>query len=269
MSLPVQYKDQLRSKRRKKLFLKITFIFFGIIGLAGLSIYLLFFAELFDVRNVSIDGNKIINTVDISGVADNILLDKKWGIPHRLNILFLDTNKIINLILDSFSRIDNISVSKKLFHSLNIEIFERDSLGIWCVKKINDCFYFDNNGITFEEAPKSSGVLFLHVDDYKRGGLSLRERVIEEKWFYKILEAEEELESRMDFKTRLIEIPENSLDEFHVIISGGWKILFSKNLDIPFQIESLKIFIDQKLTPEKLKSLQYIDARIEGRFYYK
>lgn len=269
MNSPLQYKDQLRSKRRKKLFLKITFIFLGIIGLSGLIIYLLFFAELFDVRDVGIDGNKITNSTDISEITNKILQDKKWGLPQRLNILFLDTNEIKNVILDSFPRIYAVSVSKKLFHSMNIKISERDPSGIWCVKKENKCVYFDKEGVAFEEAPQLSGLILLHVEDNRKDSISLREKVIDEDWLIKIFEAKTELENRLNIKIKTVLIPAESFDEFHVVTDQGWLLMLTKNLDLPFQIESLKIFINQKLTPEKLKSLQYIDARIMGRFYYK
>lgn len=268
MNTPALYKDRLKKRRANKFFLKIIFIFLGVTAVTGLLVYLFFFAGFFDVRNVKIDGNFIAEE-EVLMMADGFLSMKKLWLPARLNLPFLDKQKLEFLILDSFPALESAIVNKKLPHELKIHLQEKSISGIWCLKKTEKCFFFDKNGVAFEEAPQSSGLIFLHVDDYRERGLKLKEKATESKWLEKIFQSKEELEKQLGVKVKNIIIPADSYDEFSVLTHYGWELKLATILDIPFQIASLKIFIGQKLPPEKLKSLHYIDARIENRFYYK
>ncbi len=269
MKQPLVYKDKLKVERKKRLFFKITFIFLFTASLFGLLVYLLFFAGLFDVQDVVISGNSTVSSQDVLKIVNNSLSEKKFSLPVKLNIFLLNADKINGAILAFFPRFKSAVTDKDLFHRINIIISERDPVGIWCVKKINQCAYFDKEGIALEVSSESYGSIFLHIDDYKGEKISAGDEIAKKDWVEKIIQSKDELEKQLNIKIKSAFIAEGAFDEFGIITVDGWKLLLAKNLDIPFQIESLKIFMTQKLTPEKLKSLRYIDARIENRFYYK
>lgn len=268
MNTPALHKDQLKKRRAKKLFFKVVFIFLGAVALASLFVYLMFFAGFFDIKNVKIDGNFIAKE-EASKVANDFLSRKKFWLPAKLNLFLLDKEGLEFLLLDSFPSLESATVNRKLLHELEIQFQEKIISGIWCFKKTEKCFFFDKKGIAFEEAPQSSGLIFLHIDDFRGNEVRLKEKVIDAEWLEKISQSKEELEKQLGIKVKNAIIPENSFDEFSILTHYGWKLKLAISLDIPFQIESLKIFINQKLTPEKLKSLNYIDARIENKFYYQ
>ena len=65
---------------------------------------------------------------------------------------------------------------------------------------------------------------------------------------------------------RKIQIPNDSINDFHVYTAKGYYVTFSADSEISKQIESLEIFLADK---KEGFAVEYLDARIPGRIYYK
>jgi hypothetical protein len=64
-------------------------------------------------------------------------------------------------IQNKFSRIETISVSRDNFHSLTIDIKEFDAKYLWCSQSsVEDCYFMDNQGIVYSNAPVFSGTAY-------------------------------------------------------------------------------------------------------------
>lgn len=274
----VLYKDKLHEKRKKGLIFKLFLVFMGLAALGGFMLYLIFFAEFFDLREIEINGNKTVSNNEIKDVLEKPLAQRTlFLIPIRFNIFAIDTDTLGVDILNSFPKFEKVSVSKKPPHMIEVKILEKEPLGTWCFNKNSDdnspisakCFYFDKYFTAFETAPYLSGSIYLHVTDYLNDTPRLGEKVAKSDWAEKIAQTDGWLKSNLGINMKEVIIPENSFDEFNIETEDGWKIFMAKSLDITYQLESLKIFITQKFSLEELKNLEYIDARVENRFYYK
>jgi cell division septal protein FtsQ len=262
-----RYKDELKTKKRKKLIFRLaSFCIVVIAGFAGL-IYALFFAKLLDIRTVIIEVPEGLSA-NISSAVDNWLNAGTWKFTRRNNILFFSTNKLSSQLVGQFSKLESIKISKKLPHFLVISGIERKPVGVWCLSEHNQCFYFDKNGIAFNETQPSVGFLILNIVDQRSRELKLGDEVIAQDWLSNITKAKELL-GKIDVNVSEFIISADSFEEFYAKTVEGRRILFSNATDIEKQISALGTFLKEKLSPNQKANLQYIDLRIQDRIYYK
>ncbi len=253
----LNYKDEVVRRHRRAFVLKIVLWGLGtVIVVAGL-IYLFFFSSLFDIREVSFNGLDTVNSEEFKGKIDERLGQKVLGfLPRRNNIFFSNTGNFEAEIASAYPVFKSVKVEKKMTHGLVFNFTERKPAGIWCFK--NSCSYFDDNKILWGQPAKSSGFIFLAVDD-QRSGIEK----IDDEFFGPIMEVAKNLSG--DIKN--IIIPESSFSDFRVYTSDYY-IIFTIDSDVQNQLDVLKIFLREK-SKEADFHPQYIDLRIEGRVYYK
>src|SRR3989338_67882 len=268
MAKPTRYHDQLKLEKRRHLMRKVLFVLvITLIVCAGL-IYGLFFAKLFDVREITITGGQTLNNNEIFDFVSQKIEQKVFGIKRGSNLFFLSSEKIEQELLKTYPKIDAVMAAKSYFHKLNIEVKERSSYGIWCLTKQDKCYYFDKSGVLYDSAPSTSGFLLFSVKDERRRDVKLGERAEEQSWIDSLVLARQKLTER-GFQVKELVIPEDSFDEFYALESRGWKIQMSINTDLDAQIKTIADFLKQKLTPERIIQLQYVDIRIADRIYYR
>lgn len=262
-----KYKDELKIKKRKRLFFRlILFCIAGIIGLIGL-VYLLFFVRLLDIRTITIEMPDGLRA-NIGNAVDNWLDSGFWKLTRRNNILLFSTDKLSSQLAGQFPKLESIKISKKLPHSLIISGNERKPIGVWCLSDDEQCFYFDKNGIAFSKTQASAGFLILNVADRRSRELNFGDKVATDDWLFSIVKAKELL-SKNEINVSEFIIPADSFDEFHAQVAEGWKIMFSNQTNIEKQISALATFLKEKLLPSQRPILQYVDLRIQDRIYYK
>lgn len=268
------YRDQLKEKRRKNFLLKL-FLITGLVFLclAG-AVYLLFFANLLDLRSIDVSGAEIIPAAELKAAAESWLDAKFLGVARSRDLLFISSEKLGSELAAGFPRIDAVEVKKEFPHGIKISITERKPAGIWCLPAqagfpaSGKCFFFDENGIAYAEAGQSSGFLILTVADYQDKEIALGSPVVSEEWLNNIMVAKETL-PKIGIDVAEFTIPSGSFDEFDAKTAQGWKIMFSNSTDVAKQISSLNVLLRDKLSASKKAALQYIDLRIQDRIYYR
>ncbi len=255
----LNYKDEVVRRHHRVFIFKIFAISVGIVAVVVGLVYFLFFSHLFDVREVSFNGLDTVNSNEFRGKIDESLNQKilKY-LPRRNNIFFLNTRNFKTEFASAYPIFKSIKVQKKLFHGLVFNFLERKPAGIWCFK--NDCSYFDNDKVLWGQPTKSSGFIFLTIEDKR----DRPNRQIDDEFFKPAMEVAKNLSGEI----KNITIPENSFNEFHAYTSQGYYIIFSTDSDIKNQLDILKIFMNDKIKDSNFHP-QYINLRIDGRVYYK
>ena len=184
----------------------------------------------------------------------------KIGIFPGNNILFFNEEKLKEIINNNVGLIKDIEIEKDFPHNIKITLTERIPVGTWCY--MDNCSYFDDDGIKWGKALKSSGSLLLNINDGRSD--SRDQDMVDMLYWDKIRVAVNELK-KIDVKVTSVEIPPDSLDIFHLQTSRGYYIIFDIGTDISEQIKVFKIFLENK----NEFSAQYVDLRIGGRIYYK
>ena len=269
MARALRYSDKYKLDKRRRFIRKVLFILGIILAFAIALIYLLFFSRLVDVRGLNINNN--IDSTLKQSVTDSIndwLNDKSYFIQRRRSIFFVNISELEQELHQKYSKIDSIVISRNLFHDIDINIKERLPSGIWCAGQVQQCFYFNKDGIIYENSPQTLGFLILIINDEREKDIKLGDQVIDGDWQQKIFDTSSKLISR-GFKVKNFVIPKDSIDEFYALTPSNFRIIFSVNTDINAQIDSMYAFMNQKLTPDRISKLEYIDLTIQDRIYYK
>lgn len=275
------YKEEFRVKKAKKLLLKASLILGGFFVLTGGVIYFLFFSGIFEVREIKITGLAEAESVQLKSATEKWLNGGFLFFRRRANSVLLSKSGLASNLLNQFKELDDVKIERNSVHDLYIEASQRKSAGIWCFGGQNKpaqlsqgenwagkCFYFDKEGVAYQETAKSQGFIIVGVIDMKNAQPEIGSKVASEDWYKNILLTRDLLpRAGVDISEFLIK--SDSFDEFEVKTSAGWVIMFSLSTDIQKQISALNTFLKQKMNPDKIKALNYIDLRIQDRIYYK
>lgn len=254
-------RDEVARRHRREFVLKIVIAVAGALFVVGGIIYILFFAQLFDVRDIGFNGLATIDSGEFQQKINTYLNQKilKY-LPRRNNTFFIDTGRFEKEFSSAYPVFKSVDVQRKLLHGLVFNFSERKPAGIWCFDK--DCSYFDNDKVLWGRPGKSSGFIFLTINDNRQTD----KKEFADEFFKPIME----VAKNMLGEIKGITISEGSFNEFRVNTSGYY-IIFSTDSDIQNQLDILKIFLDDKIKNSGPGGFhpQYIDLRIDGRVYYK
>jgi len=254
----LNYKDEVGRRHRRAFILKIVVMVLGaVIVVAGL-IYILFFSRLFDIREVSFNGLDTVSSDEFRRKIDDNLNQKilKY-LPRRNDIFFINTDKFEKEFASAYPVFKSVDIQRKLLHGLILNFLERKPAGIWCFT--DSCSYFDNDKVLWGQPAKSSGFIFLTIDDQR----DIYDRKIDDEFFKPIMRVAESMSGEI----KNIVILADSFNEFRVY-TADYYIIFATDSDIQNQLDILKIFLSDKNVDPNFHP-QYIDLKIDGRVYYK
>jgi len=265
------YRDELRNKRKKRKIRAAFLVVSSLIAFIVFTVYALFFSGWFSVNEVRVSGNKEVSEEEIK---NSIIghLDRAYLLGYIKpfsNIFFTDSEEIAGLLTEKFPIIKVVNVNKKFFSgNLNVEIGEREVVGIWCQSGGDKCFYFDKDKVFFKPAAKFSGEVFLNIEDGRGRDFSLADSFDDQELLEKMNLAKSILDELKFVAYSNFFLGPGSF-EFWIKIKEGWSVYLDKESDIPTQLVALKKFLEEKLSPERRRTLQYIDLRVNNRIYYK
>jgi len=153
------YKNPFFSKKRKlrtinyfassfsKLFNKFLIIL--MLAVIGSGFYTIFYSDYFKIKNIEINGNQNIKTGDIQKIAESQFKDSRFLIFKQGNIFFFNKDSLQKKITAKYI-LDKLIVSKKVPHTLKIELQEKTFFVVWVSR--GRLYLLDLNGIVLSEA---------------------------------------------------------------------------------------------------------------------
>lgn len=267
MPLEISYKFR---RRKRQLFLKrisiISFIFVSVfLGAA-------YFADRsLRVTEIKVLGIEGISDAEIKNYAGDFLGEGLLFSWFKENIIFFKPKNLEEELKKQFSAINNIEVSRNFMKkTVEIQIGERDNWAVWCGQK---CFYMDNEGIIFKEAPKFFGQLFLKINDEREVAFKIGDRVIDALvlknlndfmdksggagLMIKNMDVNEGGEFLLYFKNETASMKDTEL-----------KILLDAQTDFGAAYENLKLVLNE-VFEKKVNKIDYIDLRFKDKVFYK
>ncbi len=258
-------KKRYRIKKKKSILRNKLFqIAVLIVLLSSFFSWLIIFAPLFQVRMVSISGNKRINVSDIEQLVYPET-EKKLLFLKSQSIFLTKSELIKAKILENYPLIDDLKIKKLFPNSLLIEIIERQRLARW--SGTEKYFYIDKKGIAFEEADEQSRADLLIASKQFQGEISLTNRVIEEKNLSQIINIKETIETKTGVKAEEFILFESEA-RLNVKTAEGWEIYFYLEGDVNWQLIELELILEKQLPIERRQQgLEYIDLRFSKTYY--
>lgn len=269
-----RYSDALAIQRKRSVLKRLVLSIlmgFTVVAVTG---YFLFFTPYLQITDISISGLKTVASEEVESLIASIPIGKQATIFQNIlsvfqlinvqkqkNIIFFNSNTAQEKVLAQFPVIKSVEIKKEYPHKLIFDIVERSPTGTWCYS--DRCYYFDEDGVLWGKALKSSGPLLLTVED-KRGDINdLKE--IEPNLLDSINKIIAGFDD-MGIRVKKMEIPAGLINDLMVHTAEGYYVLADSSSNIDKQLDTLRIFLKnngEDLHPE------YIDIRLEGRVYYR
>ncbi|TSC75191.1 MAG: Uncharacterized protein G01um101444_37 [Parcubacteria group bacterium Gr01-1014_44] len=262
------YQEKYQQEKKRKIFRKVFLFLVLFFGLAGGTVYALFFSNLFNISEINISNSGFVKNQEIRSLVDSYLSQQKLFIPRFNSIFLANASQISAMINREFPAAENIKVKKRYFHALEISLDYKKAVGVWCYKTADQCFYFDRSGAIFDAVTETSGSLLVNIMDEKGSFENLGQPAADPALVNLIFETKDRLEK---IKIGVFKFVVPAEEDFRLDIQTveGWKIYLSTKDDLVRQFKSLEVFLAQKITSEKRSQLQYIDLTVPNRVYYK
>lgn len=272
---------QLKKHRRRVVLNKI---FLSLVALATVFASLAYLSRLkqVNISEIEISGNTGIETETIKATIEKeISGDYLWFFP-KTNIFFYPKNKIKNDLSAQFKRLQNINLSIKNYKTLEVSVAERTALYTWCGNEFpplldkgrvgegsEKCYFVDENGYIFDEAPYFSGEVY-----FKFYGPQT-ESFFAKKNFKQLISFKDTLTA---IRLKPVSLYIGDDGEVTIALSAktlptGPKILFKIDSDFQKIAENLQAALSTEPLLSNFKnkyaSLEYIDLRYGNKVYYK
>ncbi len=252
-----KFRKSYRRKIKKPFYKKSFFINISVIIIVLLSlIYFLVFSDFLAVKQIEISGNRRIESKDLIDFLDN-KTSKPLLFFESKSIIFFIPEIVAREIIEKFPALASFRLSRQYPDTIKLRVKERKPIGTWCQ---DEFFFFDGTGRIFEKTKVKKG-LIVRTEN--------REFSIGEKIF-----STREIESIITIWNYLN--PEIKVKEFHideprinVLTEEGWLIFFDLKEDIDFQLTKLYLALNEKISEENRKNLEYIDLKFNKKIYFK
>lgn len=281
---------EIQKKRRKIFFRKVGFFILVLFFLSGAFTYISSLSKL-NIHDIEVVGNKITDTEDIKNVVSEKLAGKYLFLFKRSNIFFYPKEEIKLALGENFKRLININLSIKDENVLEVSTEERKGEYVWCgenlptpeISAIEQCYFMDEGGYIFDEAPYFSGDVY-----FKFYGLTHRsttEGLVSPNenpaGSYFIQGDFNQLVILKDMLSGINLHPvalEKSGEDYKVYLASksaarNPHILVKTNADFQKAAENLQASLETEPLKSDFKnkyaSLEYLDLRFGNKVYYK
>ena len=271
---------ELKTKRRNTFIRKIAFFVCGIFIVLGALAYLSSLSYI-SIKNIEVAGNKVVESKSIQRVAEVQIAGKYLWLFSRKNVLLYPKKKIESALASDFKRLTDIELKIKDSNVLEISVSERTPVFSWCGTElpadvqVEKCYFLDNEGYIFDEAPYFSGQVYFKFYGPYEGDAPAGSYFRKEK-FKHLVEFKEALDT-FGLKPKALFI--DDAGSAKVLLPKGKsaykdpEILFKIDTDLGNIAENLKAALDAEPLKSKIKNfystLLYIDLRFDNKVYYK
>ncbi|MFC1720777.1 cell division protein FtsQ/DivIB [Patescibacteria group bacterium] len=226
------------------------------------------------ISEISVSGNEIVKESDIQESVRKEMLGKYLWLFRKDNIFIYPKGDIEEAVFAIDKRIRALNIHRDSLTSVAVEIFERKPEYVWCESKTETgekCFFMDELGYIFVEAPQFSGSVFFTFYTPREFNLRndsddgvLGNQLFEISEFEKFIAFKKEVE-KIGFET--IGFVEKEENDFELLLTDDSKIIFNEEQNFDDLLENLDSSIDTIQT--STEPLEYIDLRFGNKVFYK
>lgn len=263
-------------KNKKDRQIKTALFFTLLLIIIGGPIYLARI-DKFQINNIEIQGTNVTKTEEIQGIVGKSLEGNYlWVFPKSNSFLYPKKN-IENTLLLSIPRLNKAHLSLTNLNTLVVNVGERSPYALYCrdlkgeagsVQSPQDCYFLDEMGFVFSEAPAFSGDVYLMYGKDEVVENPLGKIYLDTKIFKNISNLINEL-PQIGVHPRIFYIKG---EEYHLYLTNGGDIIWKSALNTSTMYSNLSSFLNGKVVgAEKnfLDRILYIDMRFGNKIFYK
>lgn len=134
--------------KRDELSLRLKISCLALLGLLVALLYLMFFSAVFDIKKIQVTGLSRINAGEVEKLALEQSDENRFWLFRQKNLLIFDKNALTRTLMDTY-HFKEIKIRKSLFHTLKINLSEREYSYVWQEK--DKYYYIDQDGYLINE----------------------------------------------------------------------------------------------------------------------
>lgn len=243
--------------------------------------YTVFYSKLFEIQNIEIISNTLVNKDNIKKIIYDQFSKKRFLFFSQKNIIFFKFEEPVQHIEKNYN-LRSVVIRKVFFNTLRISISESNDSIVWISDRQG--FYLDQNGVVISKVnytdvnideQKDIEIIRHAIIDKKlpivydvaeRKNIVLGMRVVSMDIMKFIIQSIKELPYYLDNEVSFY-LYDSENRSFIVHMTDGWEIYLSPDNDIKIQFKNLQEVLKNKI--KDLRKIKYIDLRFEERVYYK
>jgi len=279
MPLKRRRRGRVRLGKRKKKVAVVKLIFALIITLSFISV-LTWASRVpqLTIQTIEISGNAITTNESLEHLVQSGLSGRYWFLLPRSNIFIYPRRTIIQSVTDRFTRIDEANVSFVNFHTIALEVRERDPLALWCGETYNPsqyeeqtCYFLDKEGYIFAKSPNFSGNVFFryygHVEGEEDESEPIGRYFLPPSQFlgYNLF-----LDALRVLDVNPITLTRDAASDFSLSFDGGGVLIFGPHQNLNTVLGNLRSVLESDAFKERgIQGVEYIDLRFGNKVFYK
>ncbi|MCL5410879.1 MAG: FtsQ-type POTRA domain-containing protein [Patescibacteria group bacterium] len=232
-------------------FPKIPIKMIFIIGIILFLIYYLFFSTKFTIKDVIVEGNKMVPSEKI---ADSV--------PKHSNILLFGVSKTKKEILKNNPEIKNVEIFRGLPDAVKIVVLEHEGKLIW--QSGDSSYLISTQGYVAKKIDPGEMYDFPRVIDKKNIPVETGANLLSPSFVAFITNIYSQFFNVTNIKPKDFEINQTTFD-INLNTEAGFYVKFSSLRSSAKQLDNLK----QVLVAKRDQVHEYVDLRIDGWAYYK
>ncbi|MDO8743061.1 MAG: hypothetical protein Q7J30_00660 [Candidatus Azambacteria bacterium] len=248
---------------------KLKNLFFSLLLLTFILtvFWLIFISSFFSIQNINFSDNTVLNRNDALNIISSIA---PFGLSE--NLLILSKSRLKSELAAAFPSITNVTIRKKLFHTVIIDFQKRIQVGIWCRSAADhpqgdNCYYFDKDGVAFAETPETEGSLILKIEDLSKNDILLGDKVLDYNQINFIINFSSKAAENNKFKVLKFKIKPNLAVDLEAVTNKNWSIYLDQKQDPAVAVNNLLSILEEAV--KNTGNLEYVDLRIPSRVFYK
>ncbi len=282
ISKPLPQREEYLKKKRNKKLIRYGIVIFLVSLIVGVTAYLSHRQE-FRISKVTLSGGILVTEEEVQRETLQYLAGSHLLLFPKDNAFWYSKKGIKEHLKETFKRIDTIDVRLEGLKTVVIDITERKHFAMWCEgeprnteavfedgtegSKGDPCYFLDQNGTVFAEAPSFSGDAY-----FKYYGL-LNENPIGKEFMdsssFAELSAFVETMKHLGVQPRSLFAKGEG--EFSLFIFGGGEIYFDTKESLIRTADNLRTLLRSPTLATSTRGLpvEYIDLRFGNKLFYK
>lgn len=273
-------------------------IFFGLVFLSRM--------QKFRITTVELSGEVLVVPDEVVSASNDFLSGYYIGLFPRNNFFLYPQSALQKFLEDKFKRINKISLKLSGFKKLEISIIERKQQALWCdgapdiaspanasstlitvtaPKSLTEkCYFLDDNGLIFSEAPNFSGDAYFKYYGGLGTGTSPAGSVPTDSASYGtpigqtylatstvFQEVSSFVESVKQTAVTPVSVLASDDGQFTMFLSSGGKIYFNQPDSLSKSADNLKVLLQtlSVSSSTSILNINYIDLRFGDKLFYK
>lgn len=230
---------------------KINIKFSIYIVIVLVALYYIFLSGKFAVRDVIVEGNKLVSSEKILPYA------------HKgSNILFINSSNLRKQILNENPEIRDVQIIRGIPDAVKIVVLEHENKIIWQTGGVK--YLISTQGEVTKKVEDGETFTYPIVNDSKNIPVSPGQSIISPNFIAFIININDKFFEATNIKQTYFEVPQTTFDVY-LYTEAGFYVKFNSMRSSAKQLENLK-----KVLVEKRGDVhEYVDLRIDGWAYYK